>query len=811
MASGGSESREFPRFRGVPDRRRGRPRLRARFRAGLRPGRMGYAPAVNGERPVLRSRRRAARAAILAASSAVTLWAGALSLAPARADETRPPFKVAESVSAKKTVDEAAARLQSGETSLAMIALQRVFDRHADDVVLVGSDTAQERWISATEAARRILDKATPAQRKVYETVSGPVAAGALRAATAKRDEEGFADVLSRFAATAAGTEAARRLAEVRMESGRPRDAASAVVRGLRFAGDDAGLWLRLVETLEAAHDAAGLARVRLPAGLGRAPTALGEVDVAARLAAARAAIPTVGTGSDWPEMGGAPGHDRAFPADPTLRPRRWAIGDPVRSRRNDESSPLAQDDTEDRRAFERHRDAWFPYFPALVDRVVYVSDGTGVSAHDLYSGREVWTFPGTRKTPPGLALVGPAADADSYDALKGRSNFDVAFAPAVSGGVVYVPLEVESPYSEQRLQLIEISTYRPRRMLVALDAKTGALRWYAGASPEDRLALSGISAAGPAVVADGLVIMLGAKNERRWIVSAMAFDAATGRLRWMRDLVTGQQELNLFGEPVKELWAGTPAVADGMVYASTGLGTFAALDLRTGEVAWMSSYDPLLVRRVELWYATPIRFAAFGPSPPIVHGDVVLAAPADGAHLLCFERADGRLRWRQASEADPRGQSEFLDYLVGVASDGTREVAVTTGRGVRALDMKTGKVAWEGRLEDPGDVPRGRAALTATAVLVSTQRGLARFSVGGEGRYLGLEPWPEPADPGNVFPFPEVLVVAGRGRTESGTTGPIQGFFAWEDLEKALAARRAERPGEPGVLVESADVWRVV
>src|SRR5206468_346191 len=70
--------------------------------------------------------------------------------------------------------------------------------------------------------------------------------------------------------------------------------------------------------------------------------------------------------------------------------------------------------------------------------------------------------------------------------------------------------------------------------------------------------------------------------------------------------------------------------------------------------------------------------------------------------------------------------------------------------------------------------------------------------------------PWPEGAEPGNVFPFPEVLVVAGRG-ADRGQRGALQGFFAWEDLEKALAARRAASPADPDVALEAADLWRVV
>jgi outer membrane protein assembly factor BamB/tetratricopeptide (TPR) repeat protein len=55
------------------------------------------------------------------------------------------------------------------------------------------------------------------------------------------------------------------------------------------------------------------------------------------------------------------------------------------------------------------------------------------------------------------------------------------------------------------------------------------------------------------------------------------------------------------------------------------------------------------------------------------------------------------------------------------------------------------------------------------------------------------------------------VLVVAGRGDWSAPEAPPVQAFFAWEDIERSIAERRAKRPSDPALALEAADLWRVV
>ena len=212
----------------------------------------------------------------------------------------------------------------------------------------------------------------------------------------------------------------------------------------------------------------------------------------------------------------------------------------------------------------------------------------------------------------------------------------------------------------------------------------------------------------------------------------------------------------------------------------------------------------------MELWYATPMRLACWGPSPTVVHGDAVLVAPADSPYLYCFDRADGKMRWREPAQATR--DSPFVDWFLGVANDGKRDVAIVTGRALRAHALKDGQFAWGARLSESALV-HGRGALSETKVYVPTREGLETYSIPGEGRLLapGVVPWPERSRPGNLLLSREVLVVAaGAGIPDAeGQVNPIQAFFAPEDLERAIEVRRQASPDDASLALEAADLAR--
>jgi outer membrane protein assembly factor BamB len=97
-----------------------------------------------------------------------------------------------------------------------------------------------------------------------------------------------------------------------------------------------------------------------------------------------------------------------------------------------------------------------------------------------------------------------------------------------------------------------------------------------------------------------------------------MALDAATGKVLWESDLsadVRGATDVDT-----------TAVVADGVVYSSAFGEGPAALRLSDGERLW--------------------RAREFGPSRPLVMGDLLITGTADGT-VVALRRADGTMKWR--------------------------------------------------------------------------------------------------------------------------------------------------------------------
>jgi outer membrane protein assembly factor BamB len=701
-------------------------------------------------------------------------------------------FGVRDTRAARDAIEEMNTALSHGQVLHGLETAQRVLDEMPNDFYLEEKLSRPESvlWRSAAEVVRERLAHLTPEEHAAYEKLSAPSAVPLLQRAARQRDTSALREALRRFGASTAGLEAARTLAEIEVEAGQWRDAARTLREGLRYAPHDAGLWARLVDALAGAGDRRALAALHPPADL-----SYGHGDAARPIAALRdealAAVPQKRGSADWPMWGGVPARDAQHPqATPMPTRLRWTETTDWMERNSDEDSPyFPSQRSATTRRYEEMVANFRPLHPVAAGHVIYVSDGRSVRAYDTTSARELWVF--DARSAPELQLVRPRM------LMMGRTSLDRVYSPVVSGDLVVATVEVAQPYRPDHLQGIEISTYMPRRILVGLDRATGRPRWWMGRSGVDSLSLSHITIIGPPVVAEGLVLALGAFHDTNYNVSFLAFDVHTGALRWRRPLGFGQQELNLFGAPLKELAASPVAVADGVAYASTGLGFVAAVDIRTGVPRWLASYEIIPVEKVELWYDTPLRIPQVAASPPVVHGDLVVVAPPDAGHIQAYDRRTGQLRWRKPFVP---AVYDSTNHFLGVAYDGHREVVLLTDRELRARDLKTGRTVWRGRFDPEGDRVLGAGAVAGDEVLVPTEAGLQRFALHGDGAYRGTVPWPEGAEPGNLLPLERVLVVSSRDT--------LQWFYDWAAIERDVARRRKENPDDPTILLEAGDMY---
>lgn len=296
---------------------------------------------------------------------------------------------------------------------------------------------------------------------------------------------------------------------------------------------------------------------------------------------------------------------------------------------------------------------------------------------------------------------------------------------------------------------------------LVALDAATGKLLWRADPRHDKTAPLSGSP-----LIHDGKIIVpisgsdVGAAMRPAYECckghgAVAAVDAATGKVLWtwhtMEDAKplgrTNAQGVAAYGPSGAPVWS-SPAidVKRGVVFASTGENTsppatktsdaIASIDLATGRQNWI--FQAL---ENDIWnMSCPVGadgdrppgancyFAKdgsvlldhdFGAGPVVFRGkrgrDVILGGQKSG-DVWALDAATGKVLWRrQFGKGSPLGGVHW-----GIATDGVRVFAPISdpnvpkelsAAGMHAVDVATGKVAWQWRAEP--DCAGARAKVT--------------------------------------------------------------------------------------------------
>ncbi|MFM8980007.1 MAG: PQQ-binding-like beta-propeller repeat protein [Planctomycetia bacterium] len=723
------------------------------------------------------------------------LLASLLLAGPVRAEEPEVrarAFGLRDTSEGRHAIDEVTRLHAAGDLAGALRMAQAGLERHAEDTYLEEQALASERWRPVGQVLEAWLLGLAPGQRERYDALCDPSVEPLLAAARARGDTAPLEEVRRRFRASRHGLEATRLLLERAMEAGDLRRVARLAEEVTARAPQDAAAWWRWMEALATLGEGEALARLQPPEGLVLA-TARGPMALDTRLAGLRdaaAATPAGAPASEaWPTWGGAPHRLASVPPGGRTLGLRWSLDSALAPREHD--LPGREMEGDDQVDFVAALAGSFPLFPASDGRVLYVGDGRSLRAIDLYGGRLLWAL---ERAQPGLPLVDPRGW------LRGRSAIDRPFAPSLWRDRVIGTVEVQVDWVEERVLGTQTNFYMPRRSVVAVARDSGALLWRMGTQGLDRERLRNVHVCGEPVVVDDTVVAVASRNTGYEQVMMIGLEAATGRLRWERPLAYGQQETNLFGNPVKEFSAGAVSAREGVAYASTGLGCLCAVRVQDGALQWLASYDNIPIQPVQAWYQPRIRVPLAGPTAPLVTPALVVVAPGDARHVSAYERASGRLRWRVGLEEGVRAGYGVLRHVLGVAPVGGREAVLVTGGSVQALDLETGRLLARGRLEGNDARVLGQGIVRGREVLVPTSLGVQRFSLDGELKLVGTDPWPEGAVPGNLLALGSVLVVAGRG--------PLQAHYAWEEVERELARRRREHPGDAAVLLEAADLY---
>jgi len=687
-------------------------------------------------------------------------------------EEVGKPYWVSTPAGAGAALRRAISAFANRDSAGAATALHDVFRNHADQFAKTG---LRGSYVGARARAVELLARMDDV-RPEYERRFGPEAEQGLREALASNDRRGLIAVVRSYEGTRAGLRAILALADSALLRGRPAEARLLLRRLARLHPDAAAS--------KGVLDRAALAAARDHAQGGPPPKGSEKTPNARR-------FPQLDDHA-WPMLAGNASRSRINEA-PLYRDEAYVVD------RLDITERMWDHPPQPRQSYHLGRgssyradwlERWGEYVPVhpVIARGYFVyHNGTSLEAVNLYQGRNEegqphWRYP-------------ERTDVES----DGRTNLSLLFAPVIADGIVYAALEVPTDYSPQTLQTVPITYYLPVRRMVAIDLETGDVVWSHEEAPDPRdPLLKRLSISGAPLVRGDRIYVGATESKGTFHNYMLALDRRTGRLIYATRVSNGQQELNLFGRQLQEA-AGTPvAEADGVLYYGTNQGIFVALDALLGTPRWATSYPVETIPFTFLWYEAPRRWPRIDNGPPIVVGDTILVAPADGTHMLALHRASGRVKWK-VRYAQPQGGPGLRPRILQGADD--KQVYVSGSKGIAALSREDGSVRWIQQFPREGDFGAGRGILAEDGLWIPTFKAVYRFDT--KTGKTTLEEIREGSDEQAVVNLvwgDGVLLTAGREH--------IVGRYDAADVIRRARAHIKEHPDEIAPILVAADIY---
>jgi len=393
----------------------------------------------------------------------------------------------------------------------------------------------------------------------------------------------------------------------------------------------------------------------------------------------------------------------------------------------------------------------------------VYISNGHMLYAMSLFSGQLLWE-------------AGPLVQ--RVETPQGKLQ---PYGVTYHRGSVYANLEIPSEGRPQTWLRYLIRTPLPMRVLVRVAATTGKILWKTSRPKLGADAfVNRISLLCPPVIRGNVAYVAGAYHEGYFKYYLLAFDIRDGSLKWKRRIGGGQQALNLFGRPFRELIGSMPALFGGRIYLCSNLGFISCLDAETGEILWVARYSRLRIPTTQTHLLPPVDVHWYS-RPPLVTQGLVISAPVDSRFLYAMDANTGKLRWVIEAEGD--------HIVLGV----TGGKLYTAGRRLRAFFVQSGKMAILPRALKSTEGPViGQGALTAKVGYVCTRKTMYRFST-SDLRILSRS---QPAVLGNLTLVGNVRIAVGKS-TRNGP-GRVAAYYDWNEFQANLLGMIAKAPQEP-------------
>ena len=566
--------------------------------------------------------------------------------------------------------------------------------------------------------ARRMVGRMTKKGRELYELEFGSIAARMLDEAVTAGDVDGLAEVSRRFFHTRAGNEATFLLGFHHLDHGRPMAGALTFKRLWESSPNAdqyepalslalAACWLQASEPEKARGVLEGLEsgqpggavqiageEVALDSHKGGLASWLAEI-------IGPAPVSDGSRGDQWSMLRGDASRNAAGGGGGPLLTMRWRIpttDDPeVESLIEDLRRDYAQEDMQLIPAFH----------PLVVDDVLLMRTVSKLQAVDFKTGKRIWEVPTEDPFDESLDSAGNVASGRRTlleSSLRLRMWGDAAYGTLGSDGKYVFAVEdlkledgmgIRRQFVVNPMRPADAASLKPSNRLAAYEIRTGKLMWQVGgAANEHELRLGGTFFLGPPLPLMGDLYVLAELNGE---IRLLALDSGSGDLLWDQQLTVVNRDV--LNDPVRRLAGASPSYADGILVCPTSDKSVVALELTTRSLLWgyIHSTSDSQPRRQGMFMA-PGQFPSADTGGRWIDSSVVLAegrvlvTPVRSDELHCLDLADGRLAWTQ---------SRNDDLFLACAYDGK---AVLVGRrGVRALALNDGSVAWEkGSVEFP-------------------------------------------------------------------------------------------------------------
>jgi outer membrane protein assembly factor BamB len=210
-----------------------------------------------------------------------------------------------------------------------------------------------------------------------------------------------------------------------------------------------------------------------------------------------------------------------------------------------------------------------------------------------------------------------------------------------------------------------------PRRDGIA--AETGLLKTWPAEGPPLAWRASGAgNGYSSFAVAGGRLYTLGAKGQQEY---AIAYDVATGKPVWEAPI--GQRLSQDRGDGPR----GTPTIDGNRLYAISGRGDLACVDVTTGKGVWNVSFPAAFRAAIPNW--------GYSESPLVVGDRVIANAGGNDASIVAFEKTTGKVLWK--SGTDRAAYSSAVLHEAG----GVRQAIFFTASTAVGVDVASGRILW--------------------------------------------------------------------------------------------------------------------